>query len=348
MPLPLLISRRAAAAALLCLPLLADPALAAKVEAVPVDANFQAVERAASLLKVSGADSGGLKGISRAAISSFQVEFVTKGAASASSYEIGRSGSANTNLQITMVGLGAADYQHITDLLHAEFERDLQAQGITVVPTAQVLASPVYQKMAASGKPSPTDTRTKDTWSTVYAPAGLVVYGVGSSSTAFALLAGFTAMADVSATMFANLELAKELDASLLVVRLVVNFVDLKSSDSSWFGRSSGTASVKGELAPSLTTASMMQVVQPSGVAATLQLQAPLLMDAGVFTQVKDTSSIVGNVGLAVLSLAIGKGGGATAIEKEAVADPARYRSVVAAGAGSARAMFMERLRAGQ
>ena len=132
------------------------------------------------------------------------------------------------------------------------------------------------------------------------------------------------------------------------MVRLVVNFADLKSSDSSWFGRSSGTSSIKGELAPSLTTASMMQVVQPSGVAATLQLQAPLLMDAGVFTQVKDTSSITAHVGLAVLSLAIGKGGSAIAVEKEAVAGPARYRTVVAAGVGSARAMFMERLRAGQ
>ena len=339
---------RCAALSTCWLALLAAPALAAKVDAVPLDANFQAVERATTLLKVSGADTGSLRGISRAAISSFQVEFVTKGAASASSYEIGRSGSANTNLQITMVGLGAADYQHITDLLHAEFERDLQAQGISVVPVAQVLASPIYQKMAASGKPSPTDTRTKDTWSTVYAPAGLGVYGVGSSSTAFALLAGFTALSDVSATMFANIELAKELDAALIVVRLVVNFVDLKSSDSSWFGRSSGSASVKGEVAPSLTTASMMQVLRPGGAAATLQLQAPLLMDAGVFTQVRDISSIAGNVGLAVLQLAIGKGGGASAIEKEAVADPARYRAVVAAGAGSARAMFMERLRAGQ
>ena len=110
------------------------------------------------------------------------------------------------------------------------------------------------------------------------------------------------------------------------MVRLVVNFADLKSSDSNWFGRSSGSSSVKGELALSLTTASMMQVVQPSGVAATLQLQAPLLMDAGVFTQVKDTSSITAHVGLAVLSLAIGKGGSAIAVEKEAVAGPARCR----------------------
>lgn len=347
MPLPLLISRRAAAG-LLCLPLLAGPVLAAKVEAVPLDASFQPAERAASLVQVSGADKGGLTGITRAAISSFQVEFVTKGAASASSYEIGRSGSANTSLQITLAGVGAADFQQIAEQLHAEFERDLQAQGIAVVPVAKVLASPVYQKMAASGKPSPAETRGQNTWSTVHAPAGLGVYGIGSSSSAMPLFGALSAISDISSTMFGNAELAKDLDAALIVVRLVVNFVDLKSSNSSWLSRSSGTASVKGELAPALTPATMMQVVRPNGHTATLQLQAPLLMDAGVFTQVKDTSSVAANVGLAVLQLAIGKGGSSSAIEKEAVADPARYRTVVADGAGTARAMFMARLRSGQ
>ncbi len=35
------------------------------------------------------------------------------------------------------MGLEAADVQAITDRLHAEFERDLKALGITVLPTAQ-------------------------------------------------------------------------------------------------------------------------------------------------------------------------------------------------------------------
>lgn len=179
---PLKLSARRVGVVLCLAAVLATPALAAKVEAVPLNASFNPGERAATMPKVVNADAGGLKGISRAAISSFQVEFVTKGTASASSYEVGRSGSASTNLQITLVGLATPDYQAITDGLHAEFERDLDAQGVTVLPTAQVLAAPSYPKMAASGKPSPTDTHTKDTWSTVYAPAGLGVYGIAPAA----------------------------------------------------------------------------------------------------------------------------------------------------------------------
>ena len=327
---------------------LGRPAVAAKAEAVPLDASFNPATRAASMVQVVNADGNGLKGITRAAISSFQVEFVTKGAASASSYEIGRSGRANSNLQITLVGLTPADYQAITDTLHAEFERDLKSLGISVLPTAQVLASPAYLKMAASGKPSPTDTRTKDTWSTVFAPAGLGIYGAGSSSTAFALLAGLTAVNDMSSTFFGNLELAKELDAAVIVVRLVVNFVDLKSSDSSWFGRSSGTATVSGQLAPSVAGGDTMFVQRPGSGNAAMTLQAPLLLSDSAFKEVKDTSSVAANVGLALLSAAIGKGGSASVVEKEAVADPAAYRQVVGGGVGMVRAMFMDRLRAGQ
>lgn len=333
------------AAGLLALALAAT-AHAERVDGVPVDAAFKPAERAQTLIDVTGADAGALRGIRRAALSSFQVEFITKGAAGATSREIGRSGSASTNLQITLVGLTPADHQAITDRLHAEFVSDLQAQGIEVVPTERIVAAAAYKKMAATGKPSPTDTRTSNTWSTVYAPQGLAIYGAGSSSNAIGILAGFTALSDASATMFGNGELATELDAAAITVRMVVNFVDLKSSNSSWFGRTSGTASVSGEVTASVEGgSSFMAVHRPTG-SAMMTLRAPLLVDGAAFSGVKDTTSIAANVGLALLSLAIGQGGSATAIEKEAVADPARYRELVGGGVGSARAMFMERLRA--
>lgn len=341
------LTRTALAVATLACSLWAGPANAAKVEGVPLDASFKAAERAASMVKVSDVARSTMKGVQRAAISSFQVEFVTKGAASASSYEIGRSGSVNTSVYYTLVGLTPSDYQSITEQLYVEFTRDLKGMGVDVLPAERVLAAAAYKKMAASGKVSPAETRTKDTWSSVYAPAGLGVYGVGSSSNAVGILAGFTALSDVSATMFSNTDLAKELDASLITVRLVVNFVDLKSSDSSWFGRSSGTASVNGSVAPSIAAGdnAMMGVHHASGVAANISMQAPLLMDAAAFREVKDTSSVAANVGLALLSAAIG-GGGASAIEKEAVADPERYRLLVGGGLGTVREMFMDRMRA--
>ena len=323
-------------------------AWAETVSGVPLDASFKAADRAKTMLTVTNVDKTALKGIQRAAISSFQVEFVTKGAAGASSYEIGRSGRASTNTVITLVGLNAADFQAITDQLHAEFVRDLKAMAIEVVPTDRILAAAAYKKMATTGKPSPAETRTSDTWSTVYAPGGLGIYGVGSSSNAVGILAGFTAFGDVTSTMFTNIELAKELDAAVIVVRMVVNFVSLTSSDSSWFGRSSGTAAVRGEVGPSVAGATTTMFVQRATTNASMTLQAPLLIDCAAFSEVKDTSSIAANVGLAVLALAIGGGNSASAVEKEAVADPARYRALVSEGVGTVREMFMARLRAGQ
>jgi hypothetical protein len=324
---------------------LLSPAHAQKVTAVPLDAAFNPAERALSMVKLSPPSSTALSSARRAAISSFQVEFVTKGAASASSYEIGRQGTANTNLVITLVGLGSPDYQAMTDHLYDGFVRDLTAMGIEVIPTPTILAAAAYQKMASSGKPSPAETRTKDTWSLVYAPVGMHVYGPGSSSTAVAMFAGFSAMSDVMSTLSGNVELSKELDASLVVVRMVVQFVDTKSSDSSWFGRSSGTASVTSSFMPSIAAGTSYMTVTSPTTSSTATLQTPLTVDGSVFKEIKDTSSIAANVGLALLSAAIGKGGSSSAVEKEAVADPEKYRATVGAGLGTVRSMFMARLR---
>ena len=321
------------------------PLAAETVSGVPLDAAFKPAERQASLLKISDAGKPALAGLQKVAISSFQVEFVTKGAASASSYEIGRQGRAGTNMVVSLVGVGAADFQAMTDKLHADFVADLKALGLEVLPTEQVLAAPSYQKMAAGGSPSPASTRTKDTWSSVFAPAGLAIYGIGSVSTAMPLFAGFSAFSAVSGTIFGNVELQKELNASLINVRMVVNFVDLKSSDSSWFGRSSGTATVSGQFSPSVAPVNTFMTVYQPTVGGTLSLHAPLLIDASAFKEVKDTSSVAANIGLAVLSLAIGGGGSQTAVEKEVVADPEQYRAMVGAGIGAVREMFIERLR---
>jgi hypothetical protein len=323
-------------------------ALAEKFQGVPLDGNFKPAERAVSMLKVVNANSTGLSDIKRVAISSFQVQFVTAGAASASSYEIGKPGKANVNSMIKLVGLEKSDFQAITDQLHTQFIQDLSAMNIDVVPTEQILAAQAYKKMADSGKPSPAETRTSDTWSAVYAPAGLAVYGVGSSSAAVTMFAGFTAMSDVMSTLSGNADLSKELDAKLIVVRLVVNFVDTKSSDSSWFGRSSGQATIAWKFGPSVAAGESSMIITSPTSTATMTLQAPLLMDGSAFKEIKDTTSVAGNVGLALLSLAIGGGNSASAVSKDAIADPEKYRSYVGAGVGAVREMFMERLRAGK
>lgn len=325
-------------------------AYAEKFQGVVLDANFKSTERAASMLKVVNSNSrdSPLTDLKRVAISSFQVRFVTAGAASASSYEIGKSGKANVSSMVKLVGLEPTDFQTITDQLHTQFINDLTAMKIEVVPNEQVLAAQAYQKMAASGKPSPAETRTSDTWSSVYAPAGLAVYGVGSSSSAVSIFAGFTAMSDTLSTMSGNLDLSKELDAHLITVRLVVNFVDTKSSDSSWFSRSSGEAKIAWEFGPSIAAGDSMMSISSPVNNVTMTLQAPLLIDGSSFKEIKDTTSVAANVGLALLSLAIGGGNSAAAVSKDAIADPEKYRANVSAGVGAVREMFMERMRLGK
>lgn len=316
-------------------------ALANKVTGVVLDDTFKAAERAATMVNLTDTSGSKFKDIKRVAISSFQVEFVTKGAAAARSQEFGKKGSASTNMQMTLVGLTPADFQAITDKLHADFVNDLKAMNIEVVPTEKIIASTHYQKMAASGKVAPAETRTSSTWSSIYAPQGLGVYGKGSSSNAIGILAGFSAFSEVSATLMPNIELSKELDASLFIVRLMVNFVDMKSSDASWFSRNSGEAKVSWAVGPAIAAGESTLNINTQGHNTSMTLAAPILVDGAAFKEIKDTTSIVGNVGLAVLSLAIGGGHSSVAIEKEAVADPEKYRALVGAGLGGVREMFM-------
>lgn len=321
-------------------------ARAQTVEGIVVDGQPPAAERAAAAVALGGTQ-GVLKGARRVAIGSYQVEFVHKGAASASSYRIGESGRANTNVVVSLTGLAPADFQAIADAAYAQTQAELKAAGLELVPQEQVLASATYRKLT-EGASAVAETRTKDTWSMVHAPSGLKVYGEGAGSTG-----GLMALATLGQTMsaaFGQTDFSKELGAAIVNVRLVVNFVDMTSSDRSWFGRSSGESKVSWQIGPSVaperTSFSVARFDIADGGLARLTLQAPLLIDGAAFTGVKDTSSVAANVGLALLNLAIGKGGSSSAVEKEVVADPERYKALVGQGLATASALFVQRLKA--
>jgi hypothetical protein len=316
------------------------------VDGIVVDGQTATAARAEAAVQLAGTPAV-LKGLNRVAIGSFQVEFVHKGAASASSHRIGSSGTANTNVVVSLTGLSAADFQAVADAAYARTVADLKAAGLEVLPLDQVKASAAYRKLT-EGATATAETRTKDTWSVVHAPAGMLVYGEGSASTG-----GFGALAAIGATMsaaFGQPELSRELDAAVLAVRLVVNFVDMKSSDRSWFNRSSGQSTVSWQygpaVAPERTSFTVVRQQDGSAGQVRLALQAPLLIDGAAFSGVKDTSSVAGNIGLALLNMAIGKGGSSSAVEKEVVADPERYRALVGQGLEAASGLFAQRLKA--
>jgi hypothetical protein len=328
-------------------------AAAQKIDTVAVDAQFDAAAQAGKLVSLS--DPGALKGVRRLAIGSFQVEFQRKGVASANSYRIGQSGSAYTSVSVSLTGIENGGLQAIADALYQDYRSSLQAAGWQLVPHEQVLASAAYRKAAASAAPGPQDTRAQSTWATVFAPSDMVVFGEGSTSTASAvpmlgmLASGLRSAGAAMSGVSTSNELSSELGAASLAVRMVVNFVEMQSSDRSWISRSSGTASVAQAYALSIHPSSSLVLTRMEGGVASysrLGLGAQLALPGPAFREIKDVSSLAANVGLAVLNLAIGKGNSSSVVEKEAVAEPEAFQQTVLAGLGQARAMFLQRMQA--
>lgn len=328
--------------AALCLAL-PGAGMAAGAAPVALNADFQPAAQAAELVSFSGPQ--GLKPLQKVAISSFQVEFLTKAAASASSREIGRSGSAGVSTVISLTGVGDADFQAITDALYRDTVAELQALGLEVLPVSRVLASPAYQKMATAGGPSPY-RKSGSVSSSVYAPDGLAVYGFGVAPVrGGGLLDALSGLGAAASAIGGSIDLQKELDATLVDVRLVVGFAELQSSDRSLLERISGKAEVKAQVGPTVLAEDSRLSLQGPGGVSTFALQKPLALDGAAIAQVKDTSSVAGNIGLAVLSLAIGNGGSQRAVEKEAQADPAAFGRIVGQGLGAVRQMLLQRLK---
>ncbi|PWF54650.1 hypothetical protein [Massilia glaciei] len=311
-------------------------------EPLRADAGFKPAEMAATLMRPDN-NAATVRGIKRLAITAFDVEFVTKGSAAASATAIGRSGTANVSMTVTLKGVDDPDFQAIVAQLYADFVREVKAAGIELVPTETIMASAAYRKMAAGGKSSPHRKGGTEP-ATVVAPEGRPIMGLSLAvkGGGLAALANFGA---VAGGVFSGVELQKELDATLAQVRMVVRFVDLNKSSSGFLNRISGEAKVSAQVNPAIAAGDTNLNLQSGAGGERFSLQRALLLDGGAIPELKDTSSVAGNVGLAVLSFAIGKGGSSSVVEKEAVADPARYRAVLGGGLGSVGSMMVEQLK---
>ncbi|MES3025909.1 MAG: hypothetical protein V4857_30380 [Pseudomonadota bacterium] len=299
-------------------------------------------EMAAALMRPDNS-AATVRGIKRLAITAFDVEFITKGSASSSATEIGKSGTANVSMTVTLKGVDDPDFQAIVDRLYADFVRDVKAAGIELVPTETIMAAAAYRKMAEGGKASPYKKGGNEP-ATVVAPEGRPIMGL-SLTVAGGGLAALANFGAVTSSIFGGVELQKELDATLAQVRMVVRFVDLSKSSSSFLNRISGEASVSGQINPAIAAGATTLNLQSGAGGERFSLQRAIMLDGAAIPKIKDTSSVAGNVGLAVLSFAIGKGGSSSVIEKEAIADPVRYREVLGGGLGSVSTMMVEQLK---
>lgn len=315
-----------------------------------VEAGFDATAAAPQAFTV--ADAQALKGIRRVAVPVFAVEFITADNVSASVSSFGAAGKATSSLYYKLLGVGEADFQAITDALYQQFLGELKASGVEVLDAAQVVAAPSYAKLVASGTAAP----IKGDSSVTVSPPGLGIYGFarmggGSSGERKGL---FAALSDVGAGFAAvgamgdTMALGKELDASLIEVRMRVNFVQLADENKGFFGRMAGSATASGKLLPSVDN--LMVGVQTGALRSTLTGKHLLTLSPTAFAEVREKAAtkgdIAGAVALGVLKMAIGSSDSHSSKEMEAVADPATYKAVIGAGLGAAGSMLVARLKA--
>jgi hypothetical protein len=314
-----------------------------------VDAAFNAEQAAVKGFTI--ADTKALKGIKRVAVPVFAVEFITADNVSAQTSSFGSGGRSSMTSYFKLLGVGEAEFQAITDALYLGFLSDLKTSGVEVLDAQQVVAAPSYRKLVAAGSPAPVKTDS----SMVISPPGLGLYGFAKmgggnsakSKSLFGALSdiggGFAAVGAISDTI----QLAAELDASLIEVRLRVNFAQLANESKGFFGSLSGAATTSAKVFPSVDN--VMVGVQSGPMRSTVTMNHTLSLSSAAFSEVREkattTGDVVGAVAVGLLKLAIGSKDSSDSTEREVIADPVKYPQIVGAGLTSATGMLVARMK---
>jgi len=317
---------------------------------VAVDAGFNAASVAAKGFTIP--DTKALKGITRVAVPVFVVDFVTADNVRTQTAGFGGFSRASSAMYYKLLGVGEPDFQTLTDAMYLGFLQRLTDSGLQVVGMDEVQATASYRKLAANGKKTPIKSDTN----TVLSAQGLNVYGFARASTGVAkpssgLFGGIAGMGDgfsAVGDVMESIELAKQLNAATIEVRLRVNFVELADHNKGFFGRLSNTASTSGKAFPSID--GVMVQVQQNEWRSSLTLNNALVLDPAVFAEVREKPTTAGDVAGAVLvgiiRLASNSKDSSSSTEMEAIADPARYKQIVGAGMGSLSDVVVARLKA--
>ena len=320
-----------------------------KLPPVALDAGFDMATQAGRLFTV--AEGQALKGIKRVAVPLFSIDFVTADSEKAETSGFAAAGRATSISAYKLKGVNQPDFQALTDAAYARFMADLQAAGIETVPADRLQASPTYRKLVASGKPAPV---LRDD-GMMLAPAGMALYGFSQAASGGSKPGLFNALSTMGSSFaavgsaFDTIELAKELEASVVEVQLLVQFVQLTNENKGFLGRLAGSATVSAKVYPSIASASYS--VQ-SATRGSLTLKQPLALDPAVFTEVRSAPTtamdVAGTVVAGLIGLATRSSNSVSAEEKEAVADPVRYSATVGQGLSTVNQMFVQRLRSGE
>lgn len=323
----------------------------AKDETTPltVDAGFNVEQAAAKGFSI--ADTKALKGIKRVAVPVFAVEFITADNVSAQTSSFGSGGRSSMTSYFKLLGVGEAEFQAITDALYQSFLVELKTSGVEVLDAQQVLATSTYRKLVATGSPAPIKTDS----SMMMSPPGLGLYGFakmggGNSAKSKSL---FGALSDIGGGFAAvgaitdTIQLASDLDASLIEVRMRVNFAQLTNESKGFLGSLSGSAATSAKVFPSIDN--VMMGVQSGPMRSTVTLNHTLSLNSAAFSEVREkattTGDVVGAVAVGLLKLAIGGKDSSDSKEREVVADPSKYPQIVGSGLNAATSMLVARMK---
>ena len=339
------------AQACMALALASAPAAYAKEEFTPltVDASFNPADAATKGFTIP--DAAALKGIKRVAVPVFAVEFIVADNVTATTSGFAAAGRASSSQYYKLLGVGQPDFQAITNGLYLRFLDELRSSGVEVLDAAQVIAAPTYAKLVASGSPAPIIGSS----TLMMSPPGLGLYGFakmggGNSASKKSLFSAFSEVGAGFAAVGAigdTIQLANDLNASLLEVRMRVNFVKLADNNKGFFGKLAGSASTTGKSFPSVDN--VMMSVQSGQIRSSVTMKHTLTLDAAAFADVREKAAtkadIAGAVAVGLLQMAIGSGDSSSTKEMEVIADPDKYRQVVGDGLNSACSMLVARLK---
>jgi hypothetical protein len=284
-----------------------------------------------------------LKGVTKIAIPLFAVETAIKTGAGIKQ-ETG-TGSVSQSVTYLLAGVPQKEMQQAVDSLYDGLVAELKALGIEVVPPEQIIATNAY-KQAAITLTSPNKQEGNNAEALVYSAKGMALglsnsrfifnrtatVGSGGGSIGALFNAAKTVGQLSSQVGDAGVAAAigEELKVPVMILQIPLEFVEQATkSQGSLFG--GGSAEVHSRLRLTVGFNSFLSVGKANDYSSHVTI-TPLILSGTPVQAVKDTSSVAANVGLGLLSAALGSRTSSRMTEKTAEADPAKFVESVVQG----------------
>ncbi len=286
-----------------------------------------------------------LKGATKIAIPLFTIETATKTGLGIRVESSG--GSVSQSVTYILDGVPQKAMQAAVDALYDELVADLKTAGIEVIPYEQLMATAAYKKNVTA-LTSPSIQSGHGAEALVYSAKGMTpglsnsrfiftrTTSVGSSNAIDGLLAAAKTVSQLSSQIGdagVAAAIGEELGVPVLLVQIPVEFVEQKTKGSGGFFSSATTAEVSSRLRLSIAPNTFVSAGQGNDFSGLMSTTSLTLTGTPV-KDVKDTSSVAANVGLAVFAMALGAKTSTRLTEKTAIADPEKYVESIRTGVG--------------